>query len=91
MHLAEDGRVLYVGVAVSQSKKGPMHECWNVQQRINDDWNKPLDGRRWIVAAVLPILSEWGFFLFALEAFLIARFQPAFNSNMKHLTLSNSD
>jgi hypothetical protein len=91
VHLAEDGRVLYAGVAVSQSNKGPMHECWNVQQRINDDSNKPLDGRRWIVAAVLPVSSKWGFLLFALEAFLIARFQPKFNSNMKHLILGNSN
>ena len=61
MHMAENGCVLYVGVAVSQDDKGPMHECWGVQKRINGDWKILLDGRRWIVAAVLPMSSEWGF------------------------------
>ena len=91
MHIAEDGRVLYVGITLSQDNKGPMHECWKVQERINGDANIPLDGRRWIVAAVFPMSFEWGFLLPALEAFLIARFQPRFNIDRKHLCLPKSN
>ena len=85
LHIAEDGEVLYVGKAVSQNPKGPMHECWNIQLRENNSSSVPLPRRRWILTAVLPIDSRYAWLLPALESLFIAMLQPQFNTDAKHL------